>query len=560
MLAADWIGDLDAADACATVSEWHSLRMRVESELFFLAAHWADLHSGDALLEQRRRRGIQARPGMERAKRIGAHGTPTIAEFATAEFGALQGMGHAAADHLIRDALNVRHRHPRLWAALAAGEGRVWQARQVAHLCATAGLDADQAGWVDSETTEYLGALPWARFERLVETKIVEADPAAAEARRRAAAMRRFVATGQSCEYGLKTLVARANAGDVIFFVAMVDRIAKILALHGDTDSVDVRRSKAIGILATPARALQLLQSVTPTGSDPNDEAEGDKSGDGGEAEDGAAAKGGADATDGSEGAAAVDGDDGGAGETTADARRGDGDAGQSDDPPVISESDVHPAQNDADDPDPEPRPCPTCSGAGQVTGDPSAFVKPPAVDPRKLLPDATLYFHLDEAGLTRDSEGIAEFEGVGPITRSQMIEFLGHTNVRVVPVVDPANQDPVDDYTVPASMAEALHLRNPFCVSPWATNRSRKKDKDHNKPYVPLTDGGPPGQTNMDNLALLTRFPHRLKTHGRWRLRQTSPGVYEWRSPHGYLFRVDETGTYPLGRDRPGRDQRQHE
>ncbi|HET7532495.1 MAG TPA: HNH endonuclease signature motif containing protein, partial [Nocardioidaceae bacterium] len=246
--------------------------------------------------------------------------------------------------------------------------------------------------------------------------------------------------------------------------------------------------------------------------------------------------------------------------ETTADARVDDGDAEESDDPQVISEADVHPAQNDADDPDPEPRPCPTCAGDGQVTGDPSAFVKPPAVDPRRLLPDATLYIHLAEAGLTRDSEGIAEFEGVGPITRSQVIEFLRHTNVRVVPVVDPANQDPVDGYTVPASMAEALHLRNPFCVFPWGTNRSRKKDKDHNKPYVPLASGGPPGQTSMDNLALLTRFSHRLKTHGRWRLRQTSPGVYEWRSPHGYLFCVDETGTYPLGRDRPCRDQRQHE
>ncbi|MGH3365002.1 MAG: hypothetical protein ACRDOW_09750, partial [Nocardioidaceae bacterium] len=52
-----------------TVSEWHGLRMRVESELFFLAAHWADLHSGDALLEQRRRSGRRVLPGMERAKR-----------------------------------------------------------------------------------------------------------------------------------------------------------------------------------------------------------------------------------------------------------------------------------------------------------------------------------------------------------------------------------------------------------------------------------------------------------------------------------------------------------
>jgi hypothetical protein len=38
-----------------------------------------------------------------------------------------------------------------------------------------------------------------------------------------------------------------------------VDRIAQILAPRGDTDPVDVRRSKALGILATPARALRLL-------------------------------------------------------------------------------------------------------------------------------------------------------------------------------------------------------------------------------------------------------------------------------------------------------------
>jgi len=35
---------------------------------------------------------------------------------------------------------------------------------------------------------------------------------------------------------------------------------------------------------------------------------------------------------------------------------------------------------------------------------------------------------------------------------------------------------------------------------------------------------------------------------------------THEWRSPHGYLFRVDETGTHPLGKHRPGRGPRQHE
>jgi hypothetical protein len=43
------------------------------------------------------------------------------------------------------------------------------------------------------------------RFEDLLTAKIIEVDPDAAEARRRAAAMDRFVAIEQCNEYGLKT-------------------------------------------------------------------------------------------------------------------------------------------------------------------------------------------------------------------------------------------------------------------------------------------------------------------------------------------------------------------
>ncbi len=203
---------------------------------------------------------------MERAKQVGADGTPLVAEFAAMELGALLGMGHVAADHLVRDALNVRHRHPQLWAALAEGRGRVWQARKVAQSCAAAGLDLDQARWVDAATTPYVASLPWGRFESLVEAKIIEADPQAAEERAKAAAMARFVRTGQSTEYGIKTLIARANAGDVIFFQAMVDRIAQILLLKGDADTADVRRSKAVGILAYSSPGARVAGVGRPTG------------------------------------------------------------------------------------------------------------------------------------------------------------------------------------------------------------------------------------------------------------------------------------------------------
>ena len=39
-----------------------------------------------------------------------------------------------------------------------------------------------------------------------------------------------------------------------------------------------------------------------------------------------------------------------------------------------------------------------------------------------------------------------------------------------------------------------------------------------------------------------------RVKTHGRWTVRQPFEGTYLWRDPHGRLFLVDHTGTHPVG------------
>ena len=171
---------------------------------------------------------------MERAKQLGGAGTPAVAEFACAELGVLMGTSPVTAENLVRDAVDLRHRHPHLWAALADGRARVWKARKVAHLTHAAGLSLDQARAVDAAVTPYVDALAWKAFTDLVEARIIEADPAAAEARRVAESLARFVSTGQSDEFGLKTLIVKATAGDVIFFVAMSDRIAACLLADGD--------------------------------------------------------------------------------------------------------------------------------------------------------------------------------------------------------------------------------------------------------------------------------------------------------------------------------------
>jgi hypothetical protein len=260
------VDDLERRAVADALVASHAALLEVEARQFVLAARWADLHPAEALGS-----GVVL-PGTERGKRYGGDGTPWAGEFAAAELGVLLGRSHVAAATLMADALDVRHRLPRLWTALLAGRVRVWQARHVASRTRATGLTLAQAREVDEATTPYLASLPWGRFQDLLEARIIAADPAAAEARRVAAELDRFVITGQSTEHGLKTLVARATAGEVIYLVAMVDRIAEILLQRGDTDPVGARRSKALGILAHPARALALLQdAVVSTGSTSRD-------------------------------------------------------------------------------------------------------------------------------------------------------------------------------------------------------------------------------------------------------------------------------------------------
>ena len=135
--------------------------LEVEARQFVLAAQWADLHPGESVGSGGS--GIVL-PGTERARRYGGEGTPWAGEFAAAELGVLLGRSHVAAATLMADALDVRHRLPRLWAAVVAGSVRVWQARHVASRTRAVGLSLAQALEVDAATTPYLVSLPGGRF------------------------------------------------------------------------------------------------------------------------------------------------------------------------------------------------------------------------------------------------------------------------------------------------------------------------------------------------------------------------------------------------------------
>ncbi|MGN6130532.1 MAG: hypothetical protein ACTHOK_09370, partial [Nocardioidaceae bacterium] len=180
--------------------------------------------------------------------------------------------------------------------------------------------------------------------------------------------------------------------------------------------------------------------------------------------------------------------------------------------------------------------------------------------------------------------------------TAARAYQLLGHHHVDVRRVIDLANQRAVEAYEVPADLREALHLLRPGSVFPYAAHHGEtqdKRDADHTQPYLPKNkntvtgtdDGDQPQpaspasaeaagaaaaadtadtraardraelpQTRLDNLGFLTRRQHRIKTfaHG-WIHHQPVLGVHLWRTRYGYWYRVDHTGTHPLGKHPAG-------
>ena len=520
MFGDDAIDSLDAREACEAVEAAHRELVELECRQLRLAAHWIDLHSPEDHPDDEDTR--QVLPGTQRFVRSGADGTPLVGEFAAAELAALQQMHAQAGAALLRKVANLRHRHPLLWSRVMAGEVRAWKALETAKIVGRTsstdpGLDLEQARWVDARTHAWIDTLPWSEYVELLEQTIIAADPAAAESRRLEAALAQGVWATQSSEHGLKTLVAKAAAGEVLYLVAVVDRLAEILAARGDTRDLGPRRASALGILAHPAHALHLLATGTAQGDLPDEAVE-----DGPEEEASGERSGGVPA--GAAGPAERSSDEGGGGESAR-----------------VEVS----ASCGAARPGHRASYLDLPEGLARVLG---------KLDLEKLLPKATLYVHLDQTvlasgGLGAVGTNAATVEGVGAVTVEQVRQWLGHRRVTVQPVLDPTAQASVDSYAFPPRLREALHLSTPRDAFPYAVNTGRGMDIDHPIPYLPPARGGPPGQTGLHNAAPMVRHHHRLKTHGRWRLRQVDHCVYLWTSPHGYHWLTDRTGTRRLPR-----------
>lgn len=531
---------------------------------------------------------VEWRRGRRQCCWPGNDGTPAVSVSAVAELGVFLETTTTSASILLGDALDLRHRHPRLWARVQAAEVADWQARKVARLSAE--LSWEQARQVDDAVADLIGDLPWGRALIAVEAAVQKTDPELHELRRQAAERRRYVSAGRyrgTNSFGMRTMVAQGPVGDIARVDALLDFLASLLKHHGDPDPLQVRRSKAFGLLANPALVCRLLAAARDAANTQAAGAEAD-----GHAE-----------------SAVPDADS----DCVNDL--GDDCAGDS----VVAAAPASTCDSSRDEdshappPDPQESSAPSAVELAEVFGRVLAGYRGGEVW-RRLRPTTSLVLHLSDATLARapactecgavgDESGVVRLEDthgpLGPISLAQLRDLLddqlpdqlarllrtagnarhetgatpattdaGHgtdppggppddlalrDQIVVRPVLDPLGQAPVDAYESPPDMREAVGMTAPFEIFPWGTAPSSSCDLDHTDPYVRQPDGEPPpGQTRPGNLGPLSRRHHNLKTHHGWRCFQPLPGLFLWLTPSGYWFRIDHLGTTPLGKDEP--------
>ncbi len=110
-------------------------------------------------------------------------------------------------------------------------------------------LPEDAAAFVDRQLAPYAHGCSWAQVDRLVEEALVRFDPEAAEERRRDARDHRHVDLGldQVGYDGIAHGTTALDIADALDLEQAIARRAKLNGQLGDTDSLDVRRAKALG-------------------------------------------------------------------------------------------------------------------------------------------------------------------------------------------------------------------------------------------------------------------------------------------------------------------------
>ena len=551
---------LPTADLLESAAAHRAEANRVEARLLEHAQVFADRYHPSACP---RRPGRRSWDGRERGIVLGGDGCPEVAEFAPAEFGVMLGISSPAAAAYIGQALALRHRFPRIWAAVQAGDATPWRARRVATACEE--LTEEAAASVDKRLARIVDTVTPHRLENIVKAAAADADPQGARQNAEQKARERGVYVCRSDEHGTKKIFIRAACGNVIRFDATIASIAEALKVFGDSRSLQARRAEAIGIIADPRYTEELLLQAREQLLDAAAPALPSNAGPG--------------ATPAAASVSDLEHPADGEGR----ACRAAGRKAPSDDELLnewTSEQDEPGPDDEADRDAPHPSDITYPDAVDDPPVEP--FDPGPGIDPddgesldaasqralyarlarikheahtaptlrsgadhlsSRLRPGMTeIYVHLTDHTLA-NGDGVLRAEGIGPLLATQLAELVGHGPYALKPVIDLNDAVSVDAYEIPGRIRERVKLTHPVELFPYGSCETRRTmDLDHIQPYDPL---GPPGQTSTGNLAPLGRFGHRVKTHGHgWKVHRIDPETLEWTTPNGFSFHVTPTGT----------------
>ena len=197
--------------------------------------------------------------------RLGSDGSRLVDEFVPRELAALHGCSVEAATWLVRDVVNLHARHPATWQAVRQGRLPLWRARQVAQYSAGLELSRDEALAVDERLRPAIGRVQWKRLWWLLRAAVLQVAPDRVRALAERSRAGRFVRTGSVADDpSISYVSGRVDTADALGFDALLDDVAEALRLRGEPGTRDLLRARALGLLAEPARVLELLESVDP--------------------------------------------------------------------------------------------------------------------------------------------------------------------------------------------------------------------------------------------------------------------------------------------------------
>ncbi|WP_340540027.1 HNH endonuclease signature motif containing protein [Nocardioides sp. GXZ039] len=186
---------------------------------------------------------------------LGGPGCPVVDEFAAYDLAVALGLSSESGCAYLGQALELRYRLPRLWAAVTAGRLVVWKARKIAE--ATIALPVEGAAYVDQRLAQAVTKISFAQIRRLVEEAILRYAPD--QAKEETTDRRRvFVDLHLTDSHGNVPVDAVLAAPDAHDLEHALRAGAKRLAEAGSEETLDVRRSIVLGELARGDQALDL--------------------------------------------------------------------------------------------------------------------------------------------------------------------------------------------------------------------------------------------------------------------------------------------------------------